>query len=58
MKASWLSGHVTERPVADLRVSYIDEKKDSEAASHLNSFLERNPKSTEGWYLLRMQQVL
>ena len=30
----------------------INEKKLEEAASHLNGYLERNPKSQEAWYLL------
>ncbi len=30
----------------------INSKKPSEAASHLNDFLVRNPKNQEAWYLL------
>jgi len=36
-----------------LSIVLIDLKKYGEAAAHLNSFLNRNPKSVEGWYLLR-----
>jgi tetratricopeptide (TPR) repeat protein len=36
-----------------LALVLIDLKKYGEAASHLNSFLKRNPRNVEGWYLLR-----
>ncbi len=40
-----------------LALLLIDLKQLSEAALHLNNFLERNPKSQEGWYLLRRTYV-
>lgn len=36
-----------------LTLVLFDLKKYGEAESHLNHFLTRNPKSVEGWYLLR-----
>lgn len=36
-----------------LALILIDLKQYGEAASHLNNFLNRNPRSVEGWYLLR-----
>jgi tetratricopeptide (TPR) repeat protein len=36
-----------------LALLLIDLKSLNEAALHLNNFLQRNPKSQEGWYLLR-----
>jgi predicted Zn-dependent protease len=36
-----------------LALVLIDHKNFREAALHINNFLERNPKSQEGWYLLR-----
>ena len=41
-----------------LALLLIDRKNFNEAALHLNNFLERNPKSQEGWYLLRKTYLL